>query len=93
MTLLKHGVVHGDSGSHVDDQPDVMRRCFEREAPNHDEGWKDVSSPPKRKKWLSLPGPLKSRHDTNDFPRVGWLLDSLESVPGGTKRRVAGQSV
>ena len=67
--------MHGDMGHHslpeeVNDEPRVMRRRIRGKTPLHVVVGRGASPPPKRRKWLSLPGPV------GGGPSV-WTLVSL----------------
>ena len=55
----------------VEDTPRVIRRSLSRKTPPHELGIREASPPPKRRKWLSLPGPFMGNQESSYFPRVG----------------------
>ena len=55
----------------VEDGPRDIRRRLSRKTPHHVLGFREASPPPKRRKWPSLPGPLKGNQESGYFPRVG----------------------
>ena len=66
----------GDVGHHslpeeVNDGPKVVRRRIRGVTPVHEVVGREASPPPKRRKWLSLPGPLRGFQESSYFPRVG----------------------
>ena len=66
----------GELGHHSrpeeeNDRPKVVRWRIRGKTPFH-VVWEEWATPtPKRRKWLSLPGPSRGFQDSNHFPRVG----------------------
>ena len=54
----------------VDDARGVVRRRLNRKPPVHHIGGRVTRPPPKRRKWLHLPGPLRSDQEVSHIPRV-----------------------
>ena len=69
-------VMQREVGNHslpeeVNDEPRVKRRRIRGKTPIHDVFGRGASPPPKRRKWLSLPGPQGGYQESSYFPRVG----------------------
>ena len=87
----------GDLGHHsrpeeVNDGPRVIRRRIRGKTPRHEVLGEVASPPPKRRKWLSIPGPSGGYPGQQPLPS-SWSglegsrrLDFPEPVPGGYRR-------
>ena len=65
------GLGHHSRPEEVNDGPKVVRRRLRHKTPGHLVVGRGSSPPPKRRKWLSLPGPSRGYQESSYFPRVG----------------------
>ena len=64
-------VGHHSRPEEVNDRPMGVRRRLTSKTPMHQVGDREASPPPKRRKWLPLPGPSRGCQESSYFPRIG----------------------
>ena len=86
------GEGHHSPPEEVNDRPIKVRRRLRGKTPIHQVVGREASPPPKRRKWLFLPGPARGDQEGSHFPRIGGGLD-WGSPPGllgiGSRRHQA----
>ena len=65
------GEGHHSPPEEVKDRPKKVRRRLRGKTPIHQVGGSLASRPPKRRKWLFLPGPARGDQEGSCFPRIG----------------------
>ena len=71
LPVMHREVGHLSLPEEVKDEPRSVRRRIRCKMPLHAVVGRGASPPPKRRKWLSLPGPVEGYQESSYFPRVG----------------------